>query len=61
MYSNNTPSILPESVYSYLFLNPFTFNIEQVCDVLNYGVAAFFAWAGLFWFEKTRKDSADVL
>jgi hypothetical protein len=61
MCSDNTTSILPESMYSYLFIIPFTFNIEQVCDVLNYGVAAFFPWACLFWFEKAHKDSADVL
>jgi ABC-type polysaccharide/polyol phosphate export permease len=61
MSSNNKPSKLPEAVHSYLLLNPFTFNFEQVRDVLNYGLAAFFAWAGLFLSEKTRKDSADVL
>lgn len=60
MYSNNTSSILRESVYSNLFLGPFTFNIEQVCDVLNYFVAAFFTWAGLLWFENVRNDSANV-
>jgi hypothetical protein len=36
-------------------------NIEQVCDVLNYGVATFFAWTYLFWLEQTYKNSADVI
>ncbi|MDD5320853.1 MAG: hypothetical protein PHD43_09630 [Methylococcales bacterium] len=61
MCSNNITTILPKSVGSNLYLNPFTFNIEQVYDVLHYGVAAFFAWAGPFRSEKTRKDSADDL
>jgi hypothetical protein len=60
MYYDNTTSVLPKSVYSYLFLNPFIFNIEQVRKMLNYGVATFFAWAGLFRLENTQKDSADV-
>lgn len=67
-------SALPESVRNYLFLNPLTFIIEQTRAVILYGqlpdwrglviycaVAALVAWAGLFWFEKTRKGFADVL
>ncbi len=67
-------SALPESVRSYLFLNPLTFIIEQARGVILYGelpdwsglmvyytVAVLVAWAGLFWFEKTRKGFADVL
>ncbi len=67
-------SALPESVRSYLFLNPLTFIIEQTrAVVLNgmspdwvglaiyYVIALFVAWTGLFWFEKTRKGFADVL
>lgn len=67
-------SALPESVRSYLFLNPLTFIIEQTRAVILFGqlpdwhglviyyaVAALVAWAGLFWFEKTRKGFADVL
>jgi hypothetical protein len=40
--------------------NRFTRNTGQVCDVLNYGVAAFFTWFGLFWFEITRKNFANA-
>lgn len=67
-------SALPESVRNYLFLNPLTFIIEQARGVILYGtlphwgglmiyytVAVLIAWAGLFWFEKTRKGFADVL
>jgi lipopolysaccharide transport system permease protein len=67
-------SALPASVRDYLFLNPLTFIIEQSRSVLIwgllpnwqglllYGVAMImFAWAGLFWFEKTRKGFADVI
>ena len=61
MYSNNFPSILLESLCSYLLANPFTFNIKQIRDVLNDGVAKFFAWAGLFRFKITRTGSADAL
>lgn len=67
-------SALPESVRSYLFLNPLTFIIEQTRAVILFGelpdwrglviyyaVATVVAWTGLFWFEKTRKGFADVL
>ncbi len=67
-------SALPESIRSYLFLNPLTFIIEQTRAVILFGqlpdwrglaiyyaIAALVAWAGLFWFEKTRKGFADVL
>lgn len=67
-------SALPESVRSYLFLNPLTFIIEQTRDVLIWGkmpdwkglavysgFAVAVAWAGLWWFENTRKGFADVL
>ncbi len=67
-------SALPESVRDYLFLNPLTFIIEQVRAVILYGqapnwlgltvyylIALLIAWAGLIWFEKTRKGFADVL
>ena len=67
-------SALPESVRSYLFLNPLTFIIEQTRAVILFGqlpdwrglaiyyaIAALVAWFGLFWFEKTRKGFADVL
>ena len=67
-------SALPESVRSYLFLNPLTFIIEQTRAIILVGnlpdwtglaiyfiVALFVASAGLAWFEKTRKGFADVL
>lgn len=67
-------SALPESVRGYLFLNPLTFIIEQIRDVLIWGklpdwtglaiyagCSMAVAWAGLWWFEKTRKGFADVL
>ena len=67
-------SALPESVRGWLFLNPLTFIIEQARDVAIWGklpdwgglalytlFAMMAAWAGLFWFQKTRKGFADVL
>ena len=67
-------SALPESVRGYLFLNPLTFIIEQVRDLLiggkypdwfglglYYGVALIVFCLGFVWFEKTRKGFADVL
>jgi len=67
-------SALPESVRDYLYLNPLTFIIEQSRAVILFGnlpdwkgiaiyfaVGIFTAWAGLFWFQKTRKGFADVL
>lgn len=67
-------SALPESVRDYLFLNPLTFIIEQSRAVILFGrlpqwhgmviyyaVGLFTAWAGLFWFQKTRKGFADVI
>lgn len=67
-------SALPESVSHYLFLNPLTFVVEQVRNILIWGqqpnwndlaiysvISVFVAWFGLLWFEKTRKGFADVL
>ncbi len=67
-------SALPESVSAYLFLNPVTFVVEQVRNVLLWNlqpnwphwaiysaVSLVIAWFGLFLFEKTRKGFADVL
>ncbi|MDD2302072.1 MAG: ABC transporter permease [Eubacteriales bacterium] len=67
-------SALPEGIRRYLFLNPLTFIIEQTREVLLWGncpdwcglaislfINAGFAWAGLFWFQKTRRGFADVL
>lgn len=65
---------LPEEFRPLLFLNPLTFIIEQTREVLIWGhppdwaglglyllAGASVAWAGLFWFQKTRKGFADVL
>ena len=67
-------SALPESIRSYLFLNPLTFIIEQTRAVILAGnlpdwgglaiyyiIALLTAWVGLLWFEKTRRGFADVL
>lgn len=65
---------LPEKYRHFLFLNPLTLVIEQARDVLFWGkslnwmifiayftAAAFIAWLGFAWFQKTRKGFADVL
>jgi len=65
---------LPENLRAWLFLNPTTFIIEQARGVLIWGkspdwaglgayalVSLVVAWAGYFWFQKTRKGFADVL
>lgn len=67
-------SALPEVFRPWLMVNPLTFIIEQVRDVLIWGhmpnwiglaaysLGAFMvAWLGYFWFQKTRKGFADVL
>lgn len=67
-------SALPESVRGWLLLNPLTFIIEQAREIIIWGklpdwgglalytlCAMAVAWAGLFWFQKTRKGFADVL
>lgn len=67
-------SALPEGVRGWLFLNPMTFIIEQVRNLLIWGkspnwmwlgiyalVSVCVAWLGYFWFQKTRKGFADVL
>lgn len=65
---------LPEEIRPLFNINPLTFIIEQTRAVLVFGnhldwVTWFkqvfwsflFAWAGLVWFQKTRKGFADVL
>ncbi|MFQ5643673.1 MAG: ABC transporter permease [Thiogranum sp.] len=67
-------SALPESFRPWLLANPLTFIIEQSRAVLVYGqypdwsglalytvVSVAIAWAGFWWFQKTRKGFADVL
>lgn len=67
-------SALPEAYRGLFNLNPLTFIIEQTRDLTlaatppdwagllaysAFGIIS--AWAGLFWFQKTRKGFADVL
>jgi len=65
---------LPEGVREWLFLNPLALPIEQTRAVLIWGqspdwgalglyalAAGFGAWAGLAWFQGTRRGFADVL
>ena len=65
---------LPAAVQNYYFLNPLTFAIEQVRDLILLGelpdwvglgiyylVSVAVAWLGLVWFQKNRAGFADVL
>jgi len=65
---------LPEKYRVILYMNPLTFIIEQMRDVLIWGrlpswsgwcaamvLGIGVAWIGLVWFQKTRKGFADVL
>jgi lipopolysaccharide transport system permease protein len=67
-------SSLPEKLQFFIFLNPLTLIIEQSRKVLIFGelpdwinlgiyslVSMLVAWAGFWWFQKTRKGFADVL
>jgi len=67
-------SRLPDPYRSLLFLNPLTFIIEQMRDVLMWGklpnfsglliafcIGTFAAWFGFVWFQKTRRGFADVI
>lgn len=67
-------SALPASMRGWLFLNPLTFVIEQVRNVLVWNrapdwiglgeyalVTLGVMWLGFFWFQKTRKGFADVV
>lgn len=67
-------SSLPASVQKWMLLNPLTFIIEQAREVLVWGhlpnwlglagytaASVLVAWAGFFWFQKTRRGFADVL
>ncbi len=67
-------SAIPEHYRIFIYLNPLTFIIEQMRDVLIWGrapswhvlgvytlVSLGVAWLGLAWFQKTRKGFADVL
>lgn len=67
-------SAVPVVLRPWLLLNPLTFIIEQVRNVLIWGAVPDFkglaiyllcslivCWAGYYWFQKTRKGFADVL
>jgi lipopolysaccharide transport system permease protein len=67
-------SALPAPFRPLIIANPLTFIIEQARDVLIWGhppdwiglgiytlAAIAVAWAGYFWFQRTRKGFADVL
>jgi lipopolysaccharide transport system permease protein len=65
---------VPPAFRPIIYLNPLTFIIEQLRSVLIWGngpdwiglliyllCGYLFAWAGLWWFERTRPGFADVL
>ncbi len=65
---------LPEEFRAWIHVNPLTFIIEQIREVVVWGrlpnwlglikysvVSCTFAWLGFAWFQKTRKGFADVL
>lgn len=65
---------VPQGLRPIIMANPLTFIIEQARAVLIWGqqpnwlglalyfaVAAFVAWGGYAWFQKTRKGFADVI
>lgn len=67
-------SLLPENLRIFLHLNPLTFAIEQMRDILMWGripngviyifylcANLFIAWLGFAWFQRTRKGFADVI
>jgi len=67
-------SMLPEKYRIFMYLNPLTFIIEQMRDVLLWGrlpswsgwcltmaLGIGVAWLGLVWFQKTRRGFSDVL
>lgn len=67
-------SAIPENYHPLIYSNPLAVIIEQVRDLLIFGVSLnwstfglitllsmLFAWFGFAWFQKTRKGFADVL
>jgi len=67
-------SALPPQFRPFLYLNPLTFIVEQMREIIIWGhvpywtglcayaaVSAVVMWLGLWWFQKTRKGFADVL
>lgn len=67
-------SALPEGIRPYIYLNPITFIIEQMREIIIWGhlpnwpglllyflVSLFIVWGGYLFFIKIRKGFADVL
>jgi lipopolysaccharide transport system permease protein len=67
-------SVLPEEIRPFLFLNPLTFVIEQMRDIVLIGnspawvrlgiysvLSLGIGWLGFLWFQKTRKGFGDVI
>ena len=67
-------SALPAAFQPFMYLNPLTFQVEQMRNILIMGkplawqglviyflCSVLVAWLGLWWFQKTRKGFADVL
>jgi lipopolysaccharide transport system permease protein len=67
-------SAIPEVYHVYIYLNPLTFIVEQLRNLLIFGeglywpgyfllttLSTLIAWLGFAWFQKTRKGFADVL
>jgi lipopolysaccharide transport system permease protein len=67
-------SALPNKYQILLLLNPLSFIIEQARRVLIWGklpdwigllfyfaISVLIAWAGFWWFQRTRRGFADVL
>lgn len=67
-------SALPKEYQKFIYLNPVTFMIEEVRDVIYFGVmpkfinlsiyflgALMISWLGFVWFQRTRSGFSDVL
>jgi lipopolysaccharide transport system permease protein len=67
-------SALPEKLQFWILLNPLTFIIEQLRDVLIFNrtpnlvslvvyvaISIFSMWLGYAWFQKTKKGFSDVI
>lgn len=67
-------SIVPEDARAWFYLNPLTYVIEMLRDLVVFGTlpaatpyiaycaaSAVVAWLGYAWFQKTRRGFADVL
>ena len=67
-------SALPEKFQIFIYMNPLTFIVEQMREVLIWGkppswagwsltmaLGVIMGWLGLAWFQMTRKGFADVL